>query len=286
MSATAQQEQWTEVITPRKGLLDINLRELWRYRDLIALFIQRDIKAQYKQTILGPLWFLLQPLFSTLVFFFIFSRVAKLSTDGVPAMLFYMSGVVLWSYFAECLNKTSNIFTLNANIFGKVYFPRLVLPIAVVFGGLVRFGTQLLMLVLVLLFHVFIKEYHFQPNATILLVPFLVLLLATLGLSLGIIFSSLTTKYKDVSFLLAFGVQLLMYASPVIYPLSATGGKLRTLLLLNPVTPVLETFKYAMFGNGYFSPAALGYTAIFAAVALGVGIVIFNQVEKSFMDTV
>lgn len=286
MSATAQQEQWTEVITPRKGLLDINLRELWRYRDLILLFIQRDIKAQYKQTILGPLWFLLQPLFSTLVFFFIFSRVAKLSTDGVPAMLFYMSGIVLWSYFAECLNKTSNIFTLNANIFGKVYFPRLVLPIAVVFGGLVRFGTQLLMLVLVLLFHIFFKEYQFQPNAAILLVPVLVLLLATLGLSLGIIFSSLTTKYKDVSFLLAFGVQLLMYASPVIYPLSATSGKLRTLLLLNPVTPVLETFKYALFGNGYFSPLALGYTAVFALVALGVGIVIFNQVEKSFMDTV
>ncbi|MCS6933900.1 MAG: ABC transporter permease [Chitinophagales bacterium] len=286
MKSASRQEEWTEIITPRRGLWDIPLRELWRYRDLTWLFVLRDIKAQYKQTILGPLWFLVQPLLSTLVFFFIFNRIARLPTDGIPPVLFYLSGIVLWSYFAECLNKTSNVFTVNANIFGKVYFPRLTIPISVVIGGLVRLATQLFTLAIIIIYYIYADEYRFQPNLALLLTPLLIVLLAALGLSLGIIFSSLTTKYKDLSFLLAFGVQLWMYASPVIYPLRAVTGKLRDILLLNPVTPVIETFRYALFGSGYYEPGALLYTALFSLVAFVIGIVIFNQVEKSFMDTV
>ncbi len=280
------ENHWTEVITPKKGLLDINLKEIWQYRDLIMLFVRRDFVSTYKQTILGPIWFFIQPLLTSLVYIIIFTFVAKLSTDGIPPLLFFLSGITLWNYFSDSFSKTSNVFIANASIFGKVYFPRLTNPISIIISNLFKFGIQLLLFVIVLIYFVATHQIGFKISIEILLLPVLVLLMALLGLGLGIIFSSLTTKYRDLTFLLQFGIQLLMYATPVIYPLSSASGKLKTILLLNPLTSIIETFRKIFLGKGIINYEGLLYCSIFTLITLFIGVVIFNQVEKSFMDTV
>ena len=279
-------EKWTEVISPKRSLLDINLKEIWRYRDLIMLFVRRDFVSQYKQTILGPIWLFIQPLFTTLTFFFVFNQIAKIPTDNIDPILFYLSGITLWNYFSDCFNKTSNTFVANAGIFGKVYFPRLATPISIVFSNLIKLGIQVLLFLAIMGYQIIFKGAEVNINLHFLILPFLIILMAVMGLGLGIIFSALTTKYRDLSFLLTFGIQLLMYATPIIYPLSYTSGKLHTLISMNPLTPILESFRYAFFSIGTFDWSGLAYTSIFSFSVLFIGIIIFNQVEKSFMDTV
>ena len=279
-------DSWTEIISPKRSLLDINLKELWRYRDLIMLFVRRDFVATYKQTILGPIWLFLQPLFTTLTFFFVFNQIAKIPTDGIDPILFYLSGITLWNYFSDCFNKTSNTFVANAGIFGKVYFPRLATPISIVISNLIKLGIQVLLFVAILIYQMITKDVQLNVNAYILILPYLIILMAVMGLGLGIIFSALTTKYRDLSFLLTFGIQLLMYATPIIYPLSYTGGKLHTIISMNPLTPIMESFRYAFFSIGTLDWSGLAFTSIFSFGVLFIGIIIFNQVEKSFMDTV
>jgi len=277
--------QWDLVIQPRRRWLDLHLEDLWRYRDLTWMFFWRDFVAQYKQTILGPLWYFIQPLFTTLLFTLVFGRVAKLSTDGLPQILFYMAGVTAWNYFAECLNRTSGTFIQNAKIFGKVYFPRLCVPVSIVMSNLVKFGIQFLLFLGFLAVY-WIQGANIQPNAYILLAPVLLLIMAALGLGLGIIVSSLTTKYRDLQVLLTFGVQLAMYATPVIYPTSMVTGKLKYIVLANPMAPVVETFRFAFLGSGTFDPWHLVYSGAVTAVILFIGLLLFNHVERTFMDTV
>jgi lipopolysaccharide transport system permease protein len=282
----ALNNNWTEVISPKRGLFDLRLSEIWRYRDLIMLFVKRDFISIYKQTILGPLWLFIQPIFTTITFVIIFARVAKLSTDGVPPLLFYMSGITIWTYFADCLTKTSSTFTANASIFGKVYFPRLVTPISIVLSNIVKFGIQFLMLAIFIVYFVVKENYQFPLSPNLLLIPLVVMLMALLGLGMGIIFSSFTTKYRDMAFLLQFSIQLLMYGSAVIYPLNSVPEKIRNILVYNPIGILIETFKYALLGAGFFSINSLLYVIVFCAVLLLIGIVIFNKVEQTFMDTV
>lgn len=286
MENIAHKEEWSEVIEPKTSLFKLNLKEVWNYRDLIMLFVRRDFVSQYKQTILGPLWLFLQPLFTTITFLFVFNRIAKLSTDGINPTLFYLSGITMWTYFADCLTKTSNTFVANAGIFGKVYFPRLATPISILFSSLIKFAIQLGLLVIAYLVFYINGSQTFAVNSTVVLLPIYVLIMALLGFGIGIIFSSMTTKYRDLSYLLVFGVQLLMYATPVIYPLSSTSGRLKQILLLNPVTAIIENFKYAIFSQGDFLLGGLLYSFVFSVIVVFVGIIIFNQVEKSFMDTV
>lgn len=278
-------EHWDLIIRPEAKWFDLHLADLWRYRDLIMLFVRRDFVSQFKQTILGPLWFVMQPLLSTVVFTIIFSKIAKLPTDRLPAPLFYMSGTILWGYFAGCFTNTANTFTANSGLFGKVYFPRLAAPIAIVISQMLRLGLQFLFfLAFVCVFAV--RGVKLHPNAAIFLAPLLVLLMAALGLGAGIVVSSLTTKYRDLQFLVGFGVQLLMYATTVIYPLSMTRGAWRCFILANPMTAVIETFRYAFLGAGTFNLSHLAYSAGFAAVILFVGILMFTRIERTFMDTV
>lgn len=277
--------EWDLIIRPKRHLLDINLKEVWRYRDLIVLFVRRDFVARFKQTILGPAWFLLGPLLSTIVYTLVFSNIAKISTDGAPPMLFYLSGIVGWSYFAACLSGTSNTFTGNAGIFGKVYFPRLVTPIATVISNLVQFGIQFILLVVVMLVFWW-QGANFSINTTVLLLPVYLILLASIALGVGIVISSLTTKYRDLIQLMGFGVQLWMYATPIIYPISMVPEKYRFFVMLNPVAPIIESLKYGLLGTGNFNGSGLIYSAIFAVIALFVGTVLFNKVEQTFMDTV
>jgi len=285
VQSTAAPQEWTEIIEPRTGLLDLRLKEVWRYRDLLMLLVKRDFVATYKQTILGPVWFFLQPVLTTLTFTLIFGRIAGLSTEGVPMMLFYMAGITLWNYFAECLNRTATVFKDNAQVFGKVYFPRLVMPLSIIISNLVKLGIQFL------LFLCFWAYYYFSttavhPNAALFLTPLLIVIMGGLGLGFGMIISALTTKYRDLVFLLSFGVQLLMYATPVIYPISQIGPKYRWLIMANPMSSIIETFRYGFTGSGTFSWGAIGYSAVFTVVIVGLGTVIFNKVERSFMDTV
>ncbi|MBL0049440.1 MAG: ABC transporter permease [Bacteroidetes bacterium] len=282
---TNDTEEWTLVVKPDVSLLDIRLRELWRYRDLIVLFVRRDFVSVYKQTILGPLWFLIQPILTTITFTIIFGSIAKISTDGVPPMLFYLSGLVGWNYFADCLNKTSNTFIGNAQLFGKVYFPRLAVPISIVISSLVTYLIQFL-LFLAFYFYFNLDGANLHINNAILLLPVLVFFMACLGLGSGIIISSMTTKYRDLRFLVAFGVQLLMYATPVIYPMSILSPKKQFVLSLNPMSSIIETFRYAFMGTGSLNYTHLAYSGIVSIVILIVGIIYFNKVEKSFMDNV
>ncbi|MEO5364942.1 MAG: ABC transporter permease [Magnetococcus sp. WYHC-3] len=276
---------WDLVIRPQRGLLAIPLAEIWRYRDLLLLLVRRDFVALYKQTILGPLWFLIQPLLTTLMFSLVFGRIAGLSTDGLPRLLFYLAGVTAWGYFAETLTKTSETFVQNANVFGKVYFPRMIVPLSVVVSNLLKFAIQFLLFVGFLLWYLS-QGAAVHPQPTLLLLPVLILLMGGLGLGLGMIISALTTKYRDLRFLLGFAVQLLMFATPVIYPLSTLTAEYRWLLLANPVTPIIETFRHGFLGRGDFHWVHLGYSAVFMVVTLALALVIFNQVEKNFMDTV
>lgn len=279
-------DSWTEIIKPKRGWFDVKLKEIWRYRDLIMLFVRRDFVSVYKQTILGPLWLFIQPLFTTFIFYFVFNRIANIPTDGVDPILFYLSGITLWNYFSDCFNKTSNTFVANASIFGKVYFPRLTTPISIVISNLIKLFIQLVLFLCIVVYNVAFNGTQIHPNMTLLLFPFLILLMAVMGLGMGILFSALTTKYRDLSFLLTFGIQLLMYATPIIYPLSFTHGKLHTVLSFNPITPIIENFRYAFFGIGSFDLGGLIYSTVFSFTVLFIGILFFNKVENKFMDTV
>lgn len=282
----AENEDWDLVIKPKGKLLDLQLKEVWRYRDLLFLFVKRDFTAQYKQTILGPIWHIIQPVFTTIMFVIIFDKIANIPTDGIHPVLFYMSGITIWNYFSSCLNATSNTFVANAGIFGKVYFPRLVIPLSVTASNMVRFGIQFLILVSVMLFYSF-RGHPLHIYWTWIIIPFLVLLMAAVGLGLGIIISSLTTKYRDLAVLTGFGVQLLMYATPIAYPLTFIKDKpIGWIAELNPLTGIVEAFKFAMFNNAPFNQPALIYSIIFTVVILFAGLVLFHKVEKSFMDTV
>ena len=280
-------EHWTTEIRPKTSLLDVDFGELWRYRDLCLLFVKRNIITQYKQTILGPLWYLVQPTLTTVMYMIVFGGIAKISTDGLPQPLFYLAGICLWQYFADCLTKTSNTFVDNAGIFGKVYFPRLVVPLANVISNLVRFVIQLMLFFAVYAYYLIFTDVNVTPNLYALLFPVLVLILAGLALGFGILFSSMTTKYRDLQMLLSFFVSLWMYATPVIYPLSTiTNPTIRLAMQCNPVTGIVEFFKYGMLGVGCHEWWMLGYSAIFMVVLLAVGIIVFNKVQRSFMDTV
>ena len=279
-------DNWTLIIKPHVKLWYVDLGEIWRYRDLIQLFVKRNIIVQYKQTILGPLWYLIQPILTVIMNMVVFGGIAKMSTDGVPQALFYMAGNICWLYFANCLNQTSDTFIANQNMFGKVYFPRLVVPISTVISNLLRFIIQLGLFVVIYLYFLFMgTDIHL--NWSVVLVPIYVMMLAGLGLGFGILVSSMTTKYRDLSILFTFIVQLWMYATPIVYPISMVSeGTLRTLILANPMTSIIEGFKYATFGQGYFSWLALGYSFAFMTVLLVLGVVVFNKVQRSFMDTV
>ncbi len=273
-------------ITPHHKLWSVDFRELWRYRDLIELFVKRNIVVQYKQTILGPLWYLIQPVLTVIMNMIVFGGIAKMSTDGIPQPLFYMAGNVCWFYFADCLNQTSSTFTTNQQMFGKVYFPRLVVPIATVLSNLLRFGIQLALFVVMWIWF-FAQGIDITLSWTLVLIPLLVIMLAGLGLGFGILISSMTTKYRDLTILFTFVVQLWMYGTPIVYPLSmVTDPTLRACILANPLTAVIEAFKYATLGQGYFSWGALGYSFAFMTVLLILGVVVFNKVQRSFMDTV
>lgn len=280
-----EKEHWTEIIEPKTSLLDLRLNEIWKYRDLVMMFVRRDFVANYKQTILGPIWFFLQPLLTTITFILIFGRVAGLSTDGLPMTVFYLAGITIWNYFSETLNKTASVFKDNAQMFGKVYFPRLTMPVSIVISNLVRFAIQFALFLIVWTYYLF-QQNAIHPNILIALTPLLVIIMGLLALGFGMIISSLTNKYKDLIFLLTFGIQLLMYATPVIYPLSSISDKYKWLIVANPMTSIVETFKYAFLGSGTFSWIYLGYSFAFSIIVLMVGAVIFNKVEKSFTDTV
>lgn len=285
MSKQTVEGDWTLEIKPVSGWFNFHIKDIWRYRDLLFMFVRRDFVAVYKQTILGPFWFFLQPILTTITFTIVFGNIAKIPTDGIPPLLFYMSGIVCWGYFADCLTRTSSTFITNANIFGKVYFPRLVSPLSNVISLLMKFGIQMLLLIGFLIYYK-TKGVNVNPNIHILLTPLLIILMGGLGLGFGIIVSSLTTKYRDLAFLVNFGVQLLMYATPVIYPLSALPEKYRWIVLANPMTAIVDTFRYAFLGAGTFNPGNLIYSACFMIVILSIGIIVFNRVEKTFMDTV
>lgn len=278
------QQKWTETIDADHSLFDLKLKEVWRYKDLVYMFVKRDFVSSFKQTILGPIWFFINPILTTIVYLVIFGRIAKLPTDGAPPLIFYLAGVTLWNYFSSSLLATSSTFTGNAGIFGKVYFPRLVTPLSIVISNLMRFGVQFLLFILVWVYY--LSEGKVHPNIWVLATPLLILLMALFSLGLGMIFSALTTKYKDLAMLLGFGVSLYMYATPVIYPVSSLPGFFKKLALYNPLTGIFECFKYAWLGVGDFSPLMLGISSVIILVIMAIGIVIFNKVEKTFMDTV
>lgn len=273
------------MISPQRSLIDLNLKDIWAYRDLLALLIHRDFVSFYKQTILGPLWFFIQPLLTTITFTVIFGQLARLSTDGLPKPLFYMAGITVWNYFAECLNKTSTVFKDNAGIYGKVYFPRLIVPLNIVISNLLRFSIQFVLFLGCLLFYHF-KGISFHFTWTIAIFPFIILLSALQGLGLGMIIASLTVKYRDILFLVGFGLQLLMYSTTVIYPLSTTPENLRWIIAANPMTAVIETFRYGVLGKGSFNLMSIGYSFICASFLLLMGIILFNKAEKNFIDTI
>ena len=292
MGQTTDNEKWTTVIKPRTGLFEVDLKEIWKYRDLWSLFVKRSIKVQYKQTILGPLWWLIQPALTVIMYMVVFGGIAGIPTDGVPQPLFYLGGVCMWQYFASCLTGTSNTFVANSGIFGKVYFPRLIMPLSTVISNLVRFGIQLGLFIIVYVYYAIVGKAP-SPNWYLLLAPVLVVMMAGLALGFGIIISSMTTKYRDLQILFSFVVQLWMYATPIVYPLSRVAGKQKwgfdvaDIMCLNPVTPVIEAFKHGALGAGEFVGWGwLAYSFVFMVLVLGFGILVFNKVQKSFMDTV
>jgi len=288
MSQTTQntEQSWSLIIRPKDRLLSIDFKELWRYRDLYLLFVRRDITTLYKQTVLGPLWFFITPILSVIVYVAVFGGIAGIPTDGVPPALFYLLGIAVWGYFSACLNATSNSFVTNSSIFGKVYFPRMIMPLVSVTTNLVTFGVQMLIFIAIYIYYV-CTGTHIAPNAVGLLFPLLVVMLALMAAGFGMVISSMTTKYRDLQLIFTYLVSLWMYVTPVIYPLSmVTNPMLKTAMSLNPVTPVMEAFKYGLLGVGSFSWLWLGYSLLFTVVLLSLGIVVFNRTQKSFMDTV
>lgn len=279
-----ESENWTIDVSPARGLLSVPIREIVHYRDLLFLFVKRDFVSFYKQTIFGPIWFIAQPVLTALMFTFVFGKIAGLSTDGTPQVLFYLSGVTIWGYFSDCVIKTAGTFNDNAALFGKVYFPRLIVPFSVVVSNLLKFGVQFGFLLVV--WGIYLVKGSFQPQLTMLLLPILLVILSSLGLGLGLVLSSLTAKYRDLKFVLAFGVQLLMYLTPVIYPVSSIPDRYSLLVRLNPLAPVVEVFRHGLLGAGNFSVLGLSYSFGFSMLLLFIGVIVFNKSERSFIDTV
>ena len=278
-------QDWDLHITSRKKILTLNLRELWNFKDLLLMFDKKDIITIYKQTILGPIWFFVQPIMTTLIFMFVFGNIANISTDGLPQSLFYLSGIVLWNYFSECFIQTSDTFLQNTEIFGKVYFPRIIIPVSKVFSGFIKFLIQFSLFLAMFFFH-FISNDQISPNVNILLTPTIVLIIAGYGLGLGLIFSSLTSKYRDLKFLLQFGVQLLMFSTPIIYPLSTLDGNALIFMKLNPLTHLFEAFKYSFLGNGILNYIGIIYSLSIMLIVLLIGTIFFNRTEKNFIDSI
>lgn len=281
----ANSSDWTTIIEPQRSLFHINFKEIWRYRDLLQMFVRRDVVTIYKQTILGPIWFLVQPIMTTLIYMLVFGRIAQISTDGTPQILFYLAGITIWNYFSETFNATSKTFRENENIFGKVYFPRLIMPLSKVVGGLIKFGIQF-SLFLAIFLYLWWQGADVNPNAAIFLMPVLLIMMAGYGLGAGIIFTSLTAKYRDLNFLLTFIVQLMMYASAVIFPVSSVPEKYQQLILLNPFVHIIEAFKYMFLGKGYVSFLGLGYAGVLMVILLVIGVLVFNKTERDFVDTI
>lgn len=279
---------WDLIIKGKTSLFDVRFKDLWHYRDLLLLFVKRDFVSFYKQTVLGPLWFFIQPIFTTIVFSFVFGKLAGIGTDGIPQYLFFLSGITAWNYFSDCLTKTSTVFRDNVNIFGKVYFPRLIMPLSIIVSNLVRFGVQLLLLLFMMGYFYLnpVKDTSFSFSNGIFLFPVIVLLMALLGLGIGLIITAITTKYKDLTFLVTFGVQLMMYGTTVIYPLSEVPIEYRKFIELNPMTGIIEAFRYAFLGKGEFTFWSIGYSTCVTLVLLTLGILIFNKTEKNFVDTI
>jgi len=286
IKTNSESEHWDIVIRPHGSLFNLQLTDVWRYRDLLLLFVKRDFSAQYKQTILGPLWHIIQPIFTTAIFLLLFGKIANIPTDGIPPVLFYMSGIAIWNYFSACLSNTSTTFVTNSGIFGKVYFPRLVLPLSVVVSNIIRLGIQFVLLLGAMVWFHF-KGFPIHITTLWLWLPLLVLLIAGIGLGLGIIISSLTTKYRDFTVLMTFLVQLLMYVSPIGYPLSYLGhSKYKAIINLNPLSSIIETFRYVLFQKGNWDLSWLLYSFSFMVISLLIGLLIFSRVEKTFMDSV
>ena len=282
------EKQWDLIIENKSNLFSLDLKEVWRYKDLLMMYVKRDIVTFYKQTILGPLWFIIQPVFTTIMFMFVFGGIAGISTDGVPQAVFYLAGLVCWNYFSDCLSKCSDTFNANQNIFGKVYFPRLIVPLSITVSNLIKMAIQFVLFFVVYLYY-YVTLNSFHINFTILLFPLLVVMLGCLGLGFGLIISSMTTKYRDLRFLISFGVQLWMYVTPVIYPLSVMKNNFphyMWVIVANPLTSILETFKYGFTGVGVFNWGYLAYSFVFTVVILLLGIVVFNRVQKNFMDVI
>lgn len=281
-----KQEKWDLIITPARGLFSIPWKEIWSYRDLLFMFVKRDIVTLYKQTILGPLWFFIQPLLTVGMYIIVFNKIARISTDGVPPLLFYLAGIIIWNFFQENFNTTAKTFTDNAKLFGKVYFPRIISPLSKVISGFIRFAIQFGLFLLIYSYYLGTGNFNIGPNKYILLLPVMIIIMAFLGLGLGILFTSLTTKYRDFVFLIQFGVQLLMYASPVIYPLSRVPETYHAWFYVNPMTAVLEGFRFAFLGSGNFTLQGLLVSLSSSFLIFILGLVLFNNVEKDFMDTV
>jgi len=279
-----KKDDWTEIIVPKDNFFKVNVAEVWRYRDLLLMLVHRDFVTYFKQTILGPIWFFVSPIMTTIIYVIVFGNIAEISTDGIPQIAFYLAGVTLWNYFSTCLNDTATVFSKNATMLGKVYFPRLIMPLSIVVSKLMQFGIQIALFFAVVIY--FWVSGKIEPNIWALLSPFLILLLALLSLGLGMIFSSLTVKYRDMVQLLTFGVSLLMYATPVIYPVSTIPEKYKFLILSNPLTSIFEAFKYGFLGVGDFSFWSLAYSTLATLIIFILGVFIFNRVEKTFMDTI
>ncbi len=285
-SSLLTDKKWTEVIHSSNSVFDLRLKDVWSYRDLLVMFVKRDFIATYKQTILGPAWFLIQPLLTTLMFTIVFGKFARINTGEQPKILFFLSGITIWNYFSDTFTKTSGVFATNASIFGKVYFPRLIMPLAIIASGMIRFGVQFIMFLGFFIFFLVNSESSISPNAYVLATPLLVLMMAGFSLGAGMIISALTTKYRDFTYLISFGVTLLMYASPVIYPIDSLPERYQQILMLNPFSSIIETFRYGWLGAGSFSLNSLIYSFLVMFVLLITGVLVFNKVEKSFMDTV
>lgn len=284
---SVEPQKYTLVIEPKTRLLDLNFKELWRYRDLLFLFVRRDFVAVYKQTIFGPLWFFIQPILTTVMFMVVFGRIAKIPTDGIPPMVFYLAGIVSWNYFADALKTTSETFVSNANIFGKVYFPRVITPMSIVVSKLLTFCVQFTLFLVVFGYYYFFTGANLEPNNMLFILPLLIVITAGLALGMGLLVTALTSKYRDFKFLISFAIQLAMYATPIIYPLSEVKDpKFRYLILANPMSSIIETFRYAFTGVGHFSWGALGYSFGVMLILIVLGTLVFNKVEKTFMDTV
>ena len=284
----APEENWDIEISPKHSLFDLRLKDTWHYRDLLLLLVRRDFVAFYKQTVLGPLWFFIQPAITILIYTLVFNNLASIPTDGIPPPLFYLAGTIMWNYFSDCLIKTSTVFKDNSAVLGKVYFPRLIMPLSIVLSNLVRFAVQFILFIILMLYY-WSKGFTIASNMAVMLFPVIILLIAALGLGVGMIISAVTTKYRDLAFVVTFGVPLLMYATTVIYPLSVAitkYPKYAWIIKYNPMTALIETFRYGFLGKGTFSWSLLGYSAGITAVILLIGVVIFNKVEKTFVDTV